>query len=95
MGKSHYRAGVTEDREVFKVTRQWHDYTGDHSSFPPYSARNRTLVVMAGPGVRQGVKRRTPVRLLDVAPTMSHLIGAPFAAQTEGSVILDALEEQN
>jgi predicted AlkP superfamily phosphohydrolase/phosphomutase len=95
MGKSKYRAGVTEDREVFQVTKQWVEYTGDHSAYPPYSQRNRTLTVFSGPGVRKKVKRRTPIRLIDVAPTISHLIGAPFAAQTEGSVILDALVEND
>jgi predicted AlkP superfamily phosphohydrolase/phosphomutase len=93
MGKSQYRAGVTEDREVFKATKQWVEYTGDHSAYPPFSRRNRTLTVFSGPGVRQSVVRRTPIRLIDVAPTISYLIGTPYAAQTEGSVILDALEE--
>jgi hypothetical protein len=41
------------------------------------------------------VKRRTPIRLIDVAPTISYLIGTPYAAQTEGSVVLDALEEND
>jgi predicted AlkP superfamily phosphohydrolase/phosphomutase len=95
MGKSSYRAGVTEDRELFKVTKQWVGYTGDHGAYPPFSQRNRTLTVLGGPGVRKNVKRRTPIRLIDVAPTISYLIGAPYAAQTEGSVILDALEEND
>jgi predicted AlkP superfamily phosphohydrolase/phosphomutase len=43
MGKSRYRAGVTEDRSVFKATRQWSEYTGDHSAYPPSSRLNRTL----------------------------------------------------
>ncbi len=93
MGKSKYRAGVTEDRKLFKATKQWVGYTGDHGAYPPFSQRNRTLTVFAGPGVRKNVKRRTPIRLIDVAPTISHLIEAPYAAQTEGSLILDALEE--
>jgi predicted AlkP superfamily phosphohydrolase/phosphomutase len=95
MGKSKYRAGVTESRELFTVTKQWHDLTGDHSPMPPFSERNRTLTVFSGPGVRQNVVRRTPIRLIDVAPTISHLIGAPYAAQTEGSVVLDSLEEMD
>jgi predicted AlkP superfamily phosphohydrolase/phosphomutase len=93
MGKSRYRAGVTEGRAVFKATKQWKEYTGDHSAYPPFSRRNRTLTVFSGPGVRKNVTRRTPIRLIDVAPTISYLIGAPYAAQTEGSVILDSLEE--
>jgi predicted AlkP superfamily phosphohydrolase/phosphomutase len=95
MGKSRYRAGVTEDRAVFKATRQWSEYTGDHSAYPPSSRLNRTLTVLAGAGVRRNVKRRTPIRLVDIAPTISYLIGAPYAAQTEGSVVLDALEENS
>ncbi len=84
---------MTESRQLFTVTKQWHDLTGDHSPMPPFSQRNRTLTVLSGPGVRKSVIRRTPIRLVDVAPTISYLIGTPYAAQTEGSVILDALEE--
>ncbi|MEW5961540.1 MAG: hypothetical protein AB1801_27805, partial [Chloroflexota bacterium] len=95
MGKSRLRAGVTPDRAVFKATRQWAEYTGDHSAYPPFSRRNRTCTVLSGPGVRKGVRRRTPIRLIDIAPTISYLLSAPYAAQTEGSVILDALEEND
>jgi len=94
MGKSKLRAGVTEDRAVFKATKQWTEYTGDHSAYPPFSQRNRTFTVLSGPGVKKGVKRSIPIRLIDVAPTISYLLGAPYAAQTDGSVILDAFEEK-
>lgn len=94
-GKARYRAGVTESREICTPTKQWRDLTGDHSAIHPFSKRNRTLTVFCGPGVRTNVKRRTPIRLIDVAPTISYLIGTPYAAQTEGSVILDALQEND
>ena len=93
MGKSTYRAGVTDDRQYFKVTRLWTEYTGDHSAYPPFSKRNRTLTVLSGPGIRKNVKRDTPIRLIDIAPTISYLLQAPYAAETEGSLILDALDE--
>jgi len=93
LGKSPMRAGVTADRGTCIVNTLGTEMTGDHCSFPTFAKRLRTLTVFSGPGVRKNIRRRTPIRLIDVAPTLSYLIGAPYAAQTEGSIVLDALVE--
>ena len=93
LGKSDMRAGVTPDRGACIRNKIGSDMTGDHCSFPNWAKNLRTLTVFCGPGVRKNVRRRTPIRLIDVAPMMSYLIGIPYPAQTEGSIVLDALEE--
>jgi hypothetical protein len=44
----------------------------------------------AGPGLRTGVAI-PPIRHLDVAPTLAHLIGIPAPPQAEGRVVTEAL----
>lgn len=57
---------------------------GQHSTF-----------IMAGAGVRQGVRLSRQVRVVDVAPTVAYLLGIPVSDQVEGGVIYEALEEPN
>jgi predicted AlkP superfamily phosphohydrolase/phosphomutase len=64
---------------------------GDHSGYLP-SARSRgysnsAVFVMSGPGVRRGVTTSDPIRLLDVAPTIAHLLGMEIPAQSAGGVL--------
>ena len=54
---------------------------GQHSTF-----------VMAGPGLRKGVDLDSTVRVVDVIPTICHLLGMPQPAQAEGRIIWEALE---
>jgi predicted AlkP superfamily phosphohydrolase/phosphomutase len=55
---------------------------GQHSTF-----------VMAGAGVRRGGRLHRQVRVVDVAPTVCHLTGAPMPANVEGGVVYEALED--
>ena len=54
---------------------------GQHSTF-----------VMAGPGVKRGAALERPVRVVDVMPTLCHLMGVPVPEHVEGGVIYEALE---
>jgi hypothetical protein len=47
-------------------------------------------LVIAGPGVRQDVRTSYPARLVDIAPTVEHLLGAP-TGHVDGVVLADAL----
>ena len=49
-------------------------------------------LVMAGPGIRQGVRLPAPPWTVDVAPTLAYLLGMPAPAQAEGKIIGQALE---
>ncbi len=72
------------------------DYGEGHGNVLPtekfgVSSIQATLI-MAGPGVRQGVKLTRPVWLTDVAPTIAHLMDIPAPSTMEGAVINEALE---
>jgi len=69
---------------------------GNHSGYLPTAelggCSNAAFFVMAGPGVRKGYRRPKPMWLVDVAPTISHLLGIEPPAQSEGAVLYDMLE---
>ena len=47
------------------------------------------VFVIAGPGIRRGYRKQTPVSLTDVAPTLCHFSGLPYPGQVEGRALLD------
>ena len=59
-----------------------HGISGQHSTF-----------IMAGPGVKQDVALERSVRVIDVAPTLCHLLGWPMPRNVEGGIIYEALED--
>jgi len=54
-------------------------------------ASNRATLILAGPGVARG-KRAERVNLVDVAPTLSSILGIDPPRQCEGRVIREALD---
>jgi predicted AlkP superfamily pyrophosphatase or phosphodiesterase len=74
--------------EVFRPGRRGAG-NGEHG-FYPHRARMKAIFFMAGPGVRRGVE--VPgVRQIDIAPTLSRLLGIPSPKDARGHVIGDAL----
>lgn len=57
----------------------------------PYEASVRVPLVVAGPGVQQGVAIDTPVSLVDVYPTLMDLIGAPRPDGLDGHSLMPEL----
>ena len=55
---------------------------GQHSTF-----------ILSGAGVRQGAALQRQVRVIDVAPTLCHLLGLPMPRNVEGGVVYEALED--
>jgi predicted AlkP superfamily phosphohydrolase/phosphomutase len=49
------------------------------------------VIIMAGKNIRRGV-RLDGAHLLDIAPTLLHLLGLPVARDMDGQVLVDALE---
>lgn len=47
-------------------------------------------LVLAGPGIRSGLRSNYPARLVDIAPTVEHLLGAK-TGRIDGIVLNDAL----
>ncbi|MDQ7850048.1 MAG: alkaline phosphatase family protein [Armatimonadota bacterium] len=72
------------------------EVVGHHTPYLP-TARldaftNSAMTVLAGPGVRAGHRRSTPIRLIDLAPTIAHLLGVPAPRDAQGTVLSDILE---
>ena len=53
------------------------------------------LAVMSGAGVKKGVHLKGQVRQVDVAPTISYLLGFDVPRDAEGGVVYEALEDPN
>ncbi|MBS3970689.1 MAG: alkaline phosphatase family protein [Clostridia bacterium] len=53
----------------------------------------KCLFMMAGGGVKKGEIIKRNVRVVDIAPTICHLAGAPMPRDVEGGVIYQALED--
>jgi len=45
-----------------------------------------------GPEIKEGYKRESPIRMVDIAPTIAHILGVPAPAQSEGSILFDMFE---
>jgi len=68
---------------------------GRHHSYLPttqyWGCSVKATFIMAGPGVRKGFNRRTPIRTIDVSPTIAFLMGIPYPKTTDGLVFADGL----
>ncbi|HDN79738.1 MAG TPA: hypothetical protein ENG33_04650 [Chloroflexi bacterium] len=51
-----------------------------------------SVLIMAGPGVKKGVRLERLHWLTDIAPTISYILDIPVPRQAEGAVIYEALE---
>ncbi len=77
-----------------------YEFTAHHGPQIPTAetkiSSNYAVLVMSGPGIKKGYKRPVdqigPVRLVDIVPTLAHLINLPPPAQSQGAVLNDFLE---
>jgi predicted AlkP superfamily phosphohydrolase/phosphomutase len=60
--------------------------------FDPRRPEMHAAMAFAGPGVKHGVQLG-PVRNIDMAPTITHLLGLPVPARATGRVLEEALTE--
>jgi predicted AlkP superfamily phosphohydrolase/phosphomutase len=51
------------------------------------------LLIMAGPGVKQGEILKRTVNLVDLVPTLCHIADLPVPRDAEGAIIYQALED--
>ena len=75
------------------------EYDAAHGQQMP-SARlgigaQHAVFVMAGAGVKKGVHLKGQVRQVDVAPTISYMLGFDVPRDAEGGVVYEALEDPN
>lgn len=72
------------------------EVVGHHTPYLPTatlgSFMNSAVTILAGPHVRAGYRRSTPMKLIDLAPSIAHLMGVPAPRDAQGSVPPDILE---
>ncbi|MFH1312165.1 MAG: alkaline phosphatase family protein [Candidatus Eisenbacteria bacterium] len=72
------------------------DFTSNHFAFPVYgnSGDHRMEGILLGAGEAFGEGRRTePLSILDIAPTVLHLLGLPVPKQMDGKVAEEFLRD--
>jgi len=73
------------------------EFGGQHGPFLPTATWGigdlRGLLIMAGPGLKKGVKVSRTVWLTDIVPTVCYLMELPVPRDAEGAVIYQALED--
>ncbi|MEW5867166.1 MAG: alkaline phosphatase family protein [Bacillota bacterium] len=89
-------ASQSPERLSRPIVRPSRDVVGHHTPYLP-AARykeftNAAMTFFCGPGIRQGYRRRWPIRLKDISPTIAHLLNIRGPAQSEGSIVWDMLE---
>jgi predicted AlkP superfamily phosphohydrolase/phosphomutase len=75
---------------LLRRTRLFRDFTGEHDTSLPWTRAIRTVLVGAGPGIARQ-RLAVPVRILDVAATVSDFLGIDPPAANEGSSMLPLL----
>ena len=75
------------------------EFDGAHAQHLPSSrlgiGAQHAVCIMAGAGIKKGVHLKGQVRQVDVAPTISYLLGIDVPRDAEGGVIYEALEDPN
>ncbi len=79
---------------VYALKTRAADATGPVDASPAPGAAD-SLIAVAGPGIRQGVRLGRFVRLIDVAPTACHALDLPVPRECEGAVIYQAFRNPN
>jgi len=52
----------------------------------------RSLLIAHGPGIKKGYAMEKPVRMVDIAPTIAHILGIPAPKNCEGTVIRELFD---
>ncbi|RLE85177.1 MAG: hypothetical protein DRJ67_09335 [Thermoprotei archaeon] len=84
--------------DVAPVSSRPTNVTGYHSAYLP-NARIGAFeipasLIIAGPSVRKSYKRPTPAYMVEIAPTILHLLQLPIPAYMEGRILRDIIQEQ-
>ena len=80
------------------MTRSRQDGPWSHSSTASSSVRigaQHAVFIVAGAGIKGGVHLKGQVRQVDVAPTISYLLGIDVPLHAEGGIVYEALEDPN
>jgi len=81
------------NREGYEPVVLGRHFTGAHVALPTDESMHATMI-LAGPGIRR-MERKQPVNVIDIAPTLSHLLDLPRPLDAEGNVLQDITESQD
>jgi arylsulfatase A-like enzyme len=73
-------------------TNTTNGYTWVQGHLGPQWDDQHIPLILAGPGIKAGEQSSYPARLVDIAPTIEHLLGAK-AGVTDGVILDDALDD--
>ena len=83
--------------DIIVVAEPGGEYGEGHGTLMPTAkfgvSSLQAALIMAGPGVKKGVRPERPIWLTSVAPTIAHLMSIPPAPTMEGPVLNDILEQ--
>jgi predicted AlkP superfamily phosphohydrolase/phosphomutase len=93
--RDFYEKGITGISldEAIRYNLVW-DLTAVHWGLPEASvgyASNRPVFLLCGPGVKRGARGDRRVNLVDVAPTLAHILGIEPPSRAEGRIVREAL----
>lgn len=88
-----YRDGterISRNAELYEPAVLCGNFTGVHLALPSLHDMH-AMLVMAGPGVSK-YERQLPARIIDVAPTLSKILGSRIPADAEGGILYDIVD---
>jgi len=83
-----YRDGTERfipNPEDFEPAELHRNFTGVHLSLPSLKEMH-AAVVLAGSGI-PNLKRKNPINIIDLAPTLAYLLGTPTPRDAEGNIL--------
>ena len=83
-----YRDGTERfipNPEDFEPAELHRNFTGVHLSLPSLKEMHAS-VVLAGSGI-PNLKRKNPINIIDLAPTLAYLLGTPTPKDAEGNIL--------
>ncbi|UCH19656.1 MAG: alkaline phosphatase family protein [Deltaproteobacteria bacterium] len=88
-----YRDGTERyipNPEDFEPARLHRNFTGVHLSLP-YFKEMHAAVVLSGKGIPI-IKRKNPINIIDLAPTLAYLLGTPTPKDAEGNILKEMVK---
>ena len=83
-----YRDGTERfipNPEDFEPAELHRNFTGVHLSLPSLKEMH-AAVVLAGNGI-PNLRRKNPINIIDLAPTLAYLLGTPTPKDAEGNIL--------
>ncbi|NIP26699.1 MAG: hypothetical protein GWO38_23465, partial [Phycisphaerae bacterium] len=77
--------------EDFEPAELHRNFTGVHLSLPSLNEMH-AAVVLAGNGI-PNLKRKNPINIVDLAPTLAYLLGTPTPKDAEGNILKEMVKK--